>query len=159
MTQDARFEDAGDKPLYLGAVTPEDLEVLSGLAQDAVFPVSEISWRPAERRFAILLNRFRWEDADAADNRKRPYERVQSVLVFDDVSRSAAQGVDAGDKEMILSLLSVVFEPGADGAGRIVLTLSGDGAIALEVEALNVTLRDVTRPYLAPSRSKPEHDA
>ncbi len=33
----------------------------------------------------------------------------------------------------------------------MVLTLAGDGAIALEVEALDVTLKDVTRPYIAPS--------
>ena len=37
------------------------------------------------------------------------------------------------------------------------LTLAGDGAIALEVEALEVTLQDVTRPYRAPSGKAPAH--
>ncbi|WP_095588860.1 DUF2948 family protein [Actibacterium ureilyticum] len=158
MSEDARFEDAGDRPLYLGAVTPEDLQVISSLVQDAVFPVTEISWRGAERRFSILLNRFRWEDADAATQRGRPYERVQAVLSFGDVLKTRAQGVDRSDADMILSLLSVDFEPGADGAGRVLLTLAGDGLIALEVECLNATLRDVTRPYVAPSRHQPKHD-
>ncbi|KKM80919.1 hypothetical protein LCGC14_1335040 [marine sediment metagenome] len=43
--------------------------------------------------------------------------------------------------------------------GRVILTLAGDGAIALDVEALEVTLRDVTRPYIAPSGKAPQHPA
>jgi hypothetical protein len=31
--------------------------------------------------------------------------------------------------------------------------------VALEVEALNADLRDVTRPYAAPSRKVPDHGA
>lgn len=58
---------------------------------------------------------------------------------------------------MILSLLSVGWEAGEDGTGRLVLTLAGDGAIALETECVNVTLQDVTRPYEAPSKKAPEH--
>ena len=58
---------------------------------------------------------------------------------------------------MVLSLLSVAFEPGEDGTGRVVLTLAGDGAIGVDVEALEVTLRDVTRPYRAVSGKIPEH--
>jgi hypothetical protein len=32
-----------------------------------------------------------------------------------------------------------------------------DGAIAIDVECINVTLKDVTRPYVAPSRKAPNH--
>ena len=64
---DATFEDGGEKPLRLMAFDAADLEVISSLCQDAVFPATEMSWRPKERRFAVLLNRFRWEDSDAAD--------------------------------------------------------------------------------------------
>ena len=84
-------------------------------------------------------------------------ERVQSVLAVDGVLRVASQGIDRSDGDVILSLLSLTFEPGEDGAGALLLTLAGDGAIRLEVEALDVTLRDVTRPYTAPSRRTPAH--
>jgi hypothetical protein len=60
---------------------------------------------------------------------------------------------------MILSLLSIGFVAGEDGTGRVILTLAGDGAVELEVEALNATARDVTRPYVAPSRKMPDHGA
>lgn len=157
MTTDATFEEGGEAPLYLGALDEEDLKVIATLAQDAVFPASEMKWQPGARRFAILLNRFRWEDADAARRRGRDFERVQSLLVFGNVLRVASQGVKPGDKDTILSLLDVVFVPGEDAAGQVLLTLAGDGAIRLEVEALEATLRDVTRPYRAPSGGVPHH--
>lgn len=157
MTEDARFEDGADRPLRLIAADADDLQVVSALTQDAVFPISEMSWDARARDFALLLNRFRWEDAQAAGKRGRDVERVQSVLLFRDVAKVQSQGVDRGEKDVVMSLLSVSFEAGEDGAGRVVLTLAGDGAIALDVEAINVTLKDVTRPYLAPSRKTPDH--
>ncbi|QYX56284.1 DUF2948 family protein [Roseovarius sp. SCSIO 43702] len=153
---DARFEDGREAPLDLGAWDPDDLSVLSALAQDAVFPASEMSWRAGERRFALLLNRFRWEDRGR--ERHEP-ERVQSLLVVENVLRVASQGIDRHDGDLILSLLSVTFEPGEDGTGHVLLTLAGDGAIRLAVEALELRLRDVTRPYVAPSRKVPDHGA
>lgn len=156
---DASFEDGREAPLNLGAMDGDDLRVLSSLAQDAVFPITEMTWQPRQRRFAILLNRFRWEDKDAAERRGRSYERVQSMLVVDGVTRVSSQGIDRGDKDVILSLLSVGFEETEAPSGFVVLTLAGDGAIRLEVEALEVTLRDVTRPYRAPSRKAPDHPA
>ena len=153
MTEDARFEDGSARPLNLGAMDPDDLAVLAALAQDAVFPVTEMTWQPRARRFALLLNRMRWEDA--VDS--RPPERVQSVLVVSNVLRVASQGIDRSDRDTILSLLDIGFEPGEDGAGHVLLTLAGDGAIRAEVEALDITLKDVTRPYLAPSGKMPKH--
>lgn len=154
MTEDARFEEGGEAPLHLGALDPEDLQVLSSLVQDAVFPAAEMAWRPRERRFALLLNRFRWEDPGRD---RHGAERVRSVLAVDNVLRVASQGIDRRDRDTILSLLSIGFEPGEDGTGFVHLTLAGDGAIRLTVEALEVTLKDVTRPYRAPSGRVPDH--
>ena len=155
MTEDARFEDGRETPLNLGALDAEDLKVISSLVQDAVFPVTEMRWLPKDRRFALLLNRFRWEDAGRA---RHGAERVRSLLVFDNVLKVASQGIDRGDGDTILSLLSVEFAAEVDGAGDMILTLAGDGAIRLTVEALEVTLKDVTRPYRAPSGKVPRHD-
>ncbi|MCF2905412.1 DUF2948 family protein [Octadecabacter sp. CECT 8868] len=156
---DATFEDGAEKPLRLKALDGEDLGVLSGLIQDAIFPATEIKWDRTARRFAILLNRFRWEDAPKAEARNRTYERVQSVIVIEDAMAVQSQGVDPRDKDMVLSILSVSFDKGTDGGGYVELTLAGDGAIRVQVEALEVILKDVTRPYGAPSKAKPEHDA
>lgn len=157
MSEDAKFEDGGEAPLRLMAEDADDLAVLAALVQDAVFPANEISWQADQRRFAILLNRFRWEDSDNAKLRKRAYERVQSVLLINDVLKVQSQGVQRGDNDTVMSLLSIAFEAADDGAGRVILTLAGDGAIALQVECLDVMLKDVTRPYIAPSKSMPKH--
>jgi hypothetical protein len=152
MTEDARFEDADEAPIALRALDAGDLKVLAALVQDAVFPASEMAWDRRRRRFAILLNRFRWEEAG-----RRPPERVQSVLVIEDAMRVASQGIARDDPDLVLSLLTLTWTPGAEGAGRIELILAGDGAVAVDVEALEVTLKDVTTPYVAASGRSPDH--
>lgn len=158
MNRDATFQEGDEAPLRLAALDAEDLTPLSALVQDAVFPVTEVAWQPRQRRFALLLNRFRWEDAPAAERRQREFERVRSVLIVENVERVLHQGLERRDGDQILSLLSLGWEPAEAPSGRVVLTLAGDGAIALEVEALEVLLKDVTRPYRAPSGRAPRHD-
>lgn len=154
---DARFEEGGEGPLRLVAQDAEDLKVISTLVQDAVLPVTEVKFDTKRRRFALLLNRFRWEDRAAAEAVGRAYERVRSVLVVEDVLKVQSFGFDRAEKDLVLSVLALDFAPGADGTGRLTLTLAGDGGIALDVEALEVRLDDVTRPYRAPSGKVPTH--
>ena len=158
MSEDATFEDGAERPLRLKAEDAEDLAVVAALVQDAVLPASEMSWDRAKRRFACLLNRFRWEDEEAATRRGRPVERVQALLVIDDIRAVRQQGLSRDDmKDAVLSLLTLAFEPGEDGTGALILTFAGDGALRAEVEAVNVMLQDVTRPYRAPSGHTPTH--
>lgn len=156
---DARFEDGDDGPLRLLVQGAEDMQIVSSLVQDAVFPITEMRYDRKARRFALLLNRFRWEDKEAAEVSKRPYERVRSLLVIEDVLAVRSQGIDRTDKDMILSLLELRFLPAQDGTGQLELILAGDGAVSLSVEAVDLRLEDVTRPYLAPSRKAPDHSA
>ncbi|SLN48176.1 hypothetical protein ROJ8625_02341 [Roseivivax jejudonensis] len=155
MTEDARFEDAGGRPIYLGAMDPDDLSVLSALAQDAVLPSSEMRWLKGERRLVLLVNRLRREEETARGG----VERVRALLVIDHAVRVASQGVTRGDPDTILQILSIAFDPGEDAAGAVEITLAGDGLIRAEVEALEVTLKDVTRPYAAVSGKAPDHGA
>ncbi|MEE4120925.1 MAG: DUF2948 family protein [Paracoccaceae bacterium] len=153
MTDDARFEDGAERPVNLRALDADDLKVIAALTQDAVFPASEMTWDARRRRFAVLLNRFRWEDGGG---RRRP-ERVRAVLTVEDALGVSSQGVERGDPDTVLSLLTLDWTPGPDGTGRITLVLAGDGAVTVDVEALEVTLTDVTRPYEALSGRAPKH--
>jgi hypothetical protein len=155
---DARFEDGDERPLNLIAQDSDDLGVISALVQDAVLPMTEMTWDRKARRFAALINRFRWEDRAAAEAAKRPVERVRALLTVADVLAVRTQGIDRQDRDTVLSILSLTWEPGPDGTGRLVLVLAGDGAVAIAVEALDISLRDVTRPYRAPSGKVPSHD-
>ena len=150
---DARFHDGDGAPLRLWATDAEDLQVISALVQDAVLPASEMRWVKGARRFALLLNRFRWEHGT------RQAQRVQTVLTAGDVQGIRGQGVQPGDAETVLSLLAVDWVPGADADGVLRLTFAGDGVVEVTCDCLDVTLRDVTRPYAAPSGKTPEHPA
>ena len=154
---DAQFEDGADTPLRLIAFAVEDLKVISSLVQDAVLPIGEMRWSPNERRFAMLLNRFRWEDIKDEKSEGQVYERVQSVLAFEDVQNIQTQSIDRKDDNLIISILEISFYAVEDGMGFYLITLAGDGVIRLNVEALEVTLQDVTSPYKAPSGLKPNH--
>ena len=157
MSEDARFEDGAEAPLRLRAEGAEDLTVISALLQDAVGQGGDIAWMPRRRRLAMLVNRFRWEDAPRAERQGRPVERVRAMLVIDGALRVRAGGIDPRARDLVLSLLALGFEPGEDGAGTLRLILAGDGEIAIDVEAIDVSLKDVTRPYAAPSGRRPSH--
>lgn len=161
--EDARFEDAAfsDAPLKLGVQSADDVPVVSALVQDAVGLAGEISWMPRRRRVAILLNRFRWEDKDDAAKQGRPFERVRSALIFDDVTGLKANGLNPAEKDMVYAVLQIRWD-GADDAedpsGRVVIELAGDGALALNVDCLEGQLVDLTRPWEAQAGKAPDHD-
>lgn len=159
MNQDAGFNDALDRPLNLGAQDAEDLQVISSLTQDAVLTVHDLKWSHAERQLVFLLKRFRWEDVELAKQQGRDPERVQSLLVIQNATGLASQGIDRKQADIVLSLMSLEFSGAVDGVGDLILTFSGDGALKVQVDGLDVALRDVTRPYVAPSKQVPNHDA
>ncbi|RMC34432.1 DUF2948 family protein [Paracoccus alkanivorans] len=156
MVEDARFADADPRPMALKAEDEADLRIISSLVQDAILPASEISYDAQARRLALLLNRFRWEDAEQARAEGRGFERVRALLVVNDVLDLRSDGIDR-DGDMVLELLALSWKPGEDGTGRLSLEFAGDGTLAAEVECINLDLRDVTRPYLAPSGKAPSH--
>jgi hypothetical protein len=106
-----------------------------------------------QRRFAMLLNRYRWETTNPEN-----IERVQAVLAFEDVKKVQTQKIKKTNNNLALCLLNISFKAEEDGMGTVQLILAGGGAIRLHVEALEVTLRDVTQPYLAPSGQIPDHN-
>lgn len=154
---DARFEDGAERPLRLRAETPEDLAILSALVQDAVAEVRDAAWTPRRRRFSVLVTRFRWEDAEAARRQGRPFERVRSLLTIEQALSARASGLDPRDRDLVVSLLALDWRPGEDGTGTLAITLAGDGEVAIETEALDVTLTDVARPHAAAARQAPAH--
>ena len=102
----------------------------------------------------MLINRFRWEKT--AEDGAAP-ERVRSILLINDAMAVRSDGIHHEDRDMVLSLLSLDWQPGEDGTGRLVLIFSGDGQIAIEAESINIELRDVTEGYAAPSGLMPRH--
>src|SRR5690606_21076603 len=99
----------------------------------------------------------RWEDADAARREGRPFERVRALLVLSDVARVASDGIAREDRDAVLSLLDIDWNPGEDGTGTGLLHFAGAGTLAAEVECLSADLRDMPRPGRAVSGRPPAH--
>ena len=155
MSEDARFEDGEDKALNIGAFDKRDLEIVSSLIQDSVLPTSEIKWLSNSDKLAILINRFRWEDTKLSQGKN--LERVRSLLMINHVKNISSSGFSPKQKDRILSILSISFDGVEGGSGSVLIVVSGNGGIRVEVDALEINLRDVTMPYIAPSGLVPEH--
>lgn len=148
-------------PLRLRAVDTIDLSVIAAHLQDAVAQVGDMAFKPRERRFAIMFNRFMWEDLEgdggkgAKADKNAPYRRVRSVLHFDGVMNVKSQGLRLDRKEAVAEILTLAFEPKDDVAGTVTMTFSGGGAIKLEAEALDAWLSDVSAPWS--TKNLPSH--
>ena len=149
-----------DERLKLSACDADDLAVIAACTQDALAPIGEMAFLPAERRFVLALNRFRWDRLDAAKlaardgDRLQPgqrtdatfleagekgpaYERVHSGLRFENVTAARTRGIDLRDRERILELLTIQGE-----AGAVSLVFAGGSVIRLEVTELRCYLED-----------------
>jgi hypothetical protein len=136
--------------LRLSALDTEDLSIISAHMQDAVVRLGDIAYNRARRQFAFLANRFAWEEQGAR-------QRHRAGLHFDRVLKVQAQNIHLGEKDVILSLLSVGFTERDAPSGDILLTFSGGGTIRLEVECIEVQLKDLGPVWSTPSRpSHPE---
>jgi len=143
---------AKTQPVALMAADAEDLQTISAMLQDAIVKVGDIAFVQSDRRFAFVTNRFMWEA-------KRGFlsqgQRVRAGVHIDDVKAVRARAVRMDAKDAIVDILSLDWEGGEDG-GTITLNLAGGGAIALDVEAINITIQDLSEPWKA--KRKPDHE-
>lgn len=140
--------------ITFGVEDVEDLAVVSARLQDAVTRVKDLAWLPKAHRFAALLNRFKWEDAEASRSSNL---RVRSRLVFDRVLAVRSHRF-RHTPDAVASLLAIRFTPRAedDPQGTVELVFAGGGIIRLDVECLEATLSDVSGDWAALGR--PAHE-
>ena len=141
--------------LKLMALDEEDLAVIAAHLQDSVLRVGDMAYIRAERRFAIVLNRFDWGHAVSTDGTTKRYIRRQTGVRIEHVEAAKVLGIDLSDKDRVLSLLTLMFEPGDAPRGMLTLAFAGGGAVRLEVECLEAALTDLGAAWS--TRRKPEH--
>jgi hypothetical protein len=148
-------------PLRLRAIDTLDLSVIAAHLQDALVTMADLGLDKGKRRFALIFNRFMWEDLEAEKgkgakaDKNAPYRRVRSALHFDTVRRVQTQGLRLAKTEAIAALMTLGFEPNSDLSGTITLTFAGGGAIKLDVECLDAWLTDLSAPWA--TKNRPGH--
>jgi hypothetical protein len=141
---------SADGSLRLKAEDADDLAVISSAVQDGLVQVRDLVWAAKARRFSAEINRFRWE-AKA----KGSGQRVRAGLVVDNVLFVKARKLRRDAPDAVAELLSIAFEPTEAPGGFVVLSFAGGGDMRLEVEALEITLIDLSPPWTAAAR--PDH--
>jgi hypothetical protein len=141
--------------LKLIALDEEDLGILSAHMQDAVLKVGDMAYVPRDRRFAAVLNRFDWAAAMPKAARRARRQRRRAALRIERVTSARLLDIDLKAKDRVLSVLMVSFEPEAAPAGALILHFAGGAAIRLEVECIEVEMRDLGAVWSA--RATPDH--
>ncbi len=135
--------------LRLTALDAEDLGVISAHMQDAVLLVGDMGVSAKRKQFALVANRFAWEE-DGSRQRRR------AGLHFDRVLTVKTQHIRAAEKAAVLSLLAISFTETDAPSGDVVLTFSGGGSIRLGVECLEAQLQDLGPAWETPNL--PRHE-
>ena len=139
--------------LRLMAEDAGDLAIIAAAAQDALVRIGDISLDKKARRFAMLINRFRWEDASETG----PFERVRAALSFEGVLGVKSRKLRLDAPDALASVLSIEFTPAEEPpGGQVRLVLAGGGEISLDVECLDALLMDLGAKWRTPRR--PDHE-
>jgi hypothetical protein len=140
------------EPVKFVALDRDDLEVVSTHVQDALVKVSEVIWRPQDRRLVVALSRFDWLSAEGTKSELR---RCRSALRFERVRSCKCRCVNPAGKDAVLNLLAVEFSESDPPGGVVTLTFSGGGVLRLEVECLEAELADLGPSW--PATARPIH--
>jgi hypothetical protein len=130
--------------LRLRAEDEEDLAVISAVVQDALLPVADMTYLPDERRFAMVVNRFRWEGGGSGQ------ERILTGLCFSEVDAVKMSGFSKRETDRILEVLAI-----RAGEGCVLIEFSGGARLRLEVSRLLCHVEDIGEPW--PTQWRPSH--
>lgn len=122
--------------LKLAALDIEDLAVVSAHMQDAILISGDLTYHPKRRQFALLANRFAW------DEQNQP-QRRRTALHFNRVLGVKTMNLARGEQDEVLSLLSISFAESDAPSGEVLLSFSGGVTVRLTVECLECQMADL----------------
>ncbi|ABS66479.1 conserved hypothetical protein [Xanthobacter versatilis] len=125
--------------LKLIALDDEDLAIFSAHLQDAVVKTVDMGFLPRLQRFAMVLNRFDWDQQVCANETVRR----RTGLHFERVRDVKCRNMEEARRTGVLNLLAVTFIPGELPSGFVLLTFSGGAEVRLEVECIEAGMRDL----------------
>ncbi|MDR0661897.1 MAG: DUF2948 family protein [Holosporales bacterium] len=142
--------------LKLKAYSPQEMDILSALAQDALLTKTAFSYNKKEKRVHLLVNRFCWEQAviTATSSDAPPYYRVYAGLYFYGVEQVRVNtAFQQHPAEKILNLLTIH----ADGKKEVNILFSEGAHIRLDMPRCRAYLKDLHEGW--PTTLKPDHSA
>ena len=138
--------------LKLLATSNEDLKVIAAHLQDAIISTSDIANLKKNRIVLMELNRFMWEDVEKGVFRKN--KRIRTILKFDNVINVYSKNISQKKKEF-LDFLTIESNILPDKSYEMKIIFSGNSAIKIYAEIIDVTLDDQGSPW--DTKIKPKH--
>lgn len=143
--------------LKLIAKDQEDLQVCSAHLQDAIIPITSISYNANDKTFSALANRYCWEHYYADENTSE-HHRVHCGICFHNVSRVRHRGFHQHGKLRMLNLLTMHHQHSDNGEDFVRMIFSDDNEIYLNVDDLHCLVADVSEPWTTDQRPKHVHE-
>ena len=127
----------GDGPFRARFTDAEDLSVVASYLQDALVPVSEMSFEGRRPAFRVGGPTFR-ERPTLSSTEEAFGERVHTGLRFDNVTGVRLKGINRSNPGEILSLLTLAVDE-----STIDLVFADDKTIRLDVERIDGVAEDL----------------
>ena len=144
--------------INLAAQNEEDLLIFSTLCQDSIIKISNIKWAKKSKRFYLLLTRLCWELNHFSNIEDTSLKRVNSILIFDNVLSVKSKGIRQSKSNMIISLLTFNYNFSCFEKQSIDLIFSGEAQITIDIECIEVFLKDVSELFESTSSRLPDHE-
>ena len=145
------------KKLSLIAQNEEDLVVISTLCQDSIIKIANIKWAKKSKRFYLLINRFCWELNDLSKKKSSNMLRINSIMSFNSVLSVKSAGIQQNNNSDITSLLTINYNFFNFEKQAIDLIFSGNSQISLNIECIDVFLKDISEPFEGTTSKQPKH--
>ena len=145
------------KKLSLVAQNEEDLVVISTLCQDSIIKVANIKWAKKSKRFYLLINRFCWERNDLSKKKSSNMLRVNSIMSLNSVLSVKSAGIQQKNNSEITSLLTLNYNFFTFEKQSIDLIFSGNSQITINIECIDVFLKDISEPFVSITSKQPKH--
>lgn len=147
--------------LKLLAQDAQDIQVMSAVLQDAIAPVSDMTYRAAEKNFVMVVQRFCWDSNDGEQaqetlpsNEDEPalqvYERISCAFDVEGVESVQFMGLDVENPAAMLDLLTISADEGA-----LVMIFAGGGKLRLQLKNWRARLHDFGESW--PTTHCPRH--
>ena len=134
--------------LKLTARNEEDLKVISAYSQDSIVSIRDIVFLKKNRIFIMVTNRFMWEALQKKFERKN-IKRIRSALKFEEVLKVRSKKINQKNKNRNLECLAIQCDEKLNNNYEVKIFFSGDGVITLTLEAIDVILQDLGKPWEA----------
>ena len=145
------------KKLSLIAQNEEDLVVISTLCQDSIIKIANIKWAKKSKRFYLLINRFCWELNDLSKKKSSNMLRINSLISLNSVLSVKSAGIQQNNNSDITSLLTINYNFFNFEKQAIDLIFSGNSQISLNIECIDVFLKDISEPFEGTTSKQPKH--